>query len=193
MIEMMTGGPHVEEWFAYREELIFWNYRRVIDEVEGGLYAHMGSAHTAKGGFSTHVAEMLNEEHSPTTGAVYSVAPAYGPGSRIFYTIGTQPVPEEPVLVSEALADATVDNYYLSTIRPGFDCTENPFPNILTDIGLPGTSYGHWDAFFWFRQLTPDVPTGGWGKVLLTPTQDAALENVRRTRIADEALLRRQP
>jgi hypothetical protein len=148
----------------------------------------MGSAHVAKGGYESHVAAMLNDLNPSTVDAVYTVTPAYGPGSRVFYAIGPQNVPAEPSLVSEGLADEVLDNYYLSTIHAGFDCTDNPFPDIVAEMGLAGTSYGHWDAFFWFRQLTPDIPEGGWGKGALSSAQLSALESVERMRLANEAM-----
>jgi hypothetical protein len=196
MLEMLTGGssPQMLEWMDQREDLIYWNYEQLWSDVGAGVYAHMGSAHVAKGGTMRHVAAMLNELHSPTLGAVYSVTPAYGPGSRIFYGFMTQDVPAEPSLVAEALAEAPVDNYYLSTVRPGFDCTASPWTDVPSGMGLPGTTYGDWDAFFWYRVLTPDVPDmgGGGGGVrsLLTAGERALLDHVERIRFADEVMAR---
>ena len=168
-----------------REVLIHYNFERAL-EMGDLVYAHMGAAHTAKGGWN--VAEMLNQQGGMAEDAVYTTTAAYGPGSKIFYGIMSQTVPPEPKVVSDVLKDMPMKNYYLSAALPGVDCDENPF------LDLPATIldayYGvAWDALIWYRKLTPDMP-GNW--MSMDPLESFFASQTERLNYADYLLMEGQ-
>lgn len=138
-----------------REVLIKYNFESAFLAETDRAYAHMGAAHCAKTDYN--VASYLDQEFEPTLGSVYSVYPAYGEGSAIFYGYASQSVPKEPSVVWEGLKDHPLDRYFLSASLPGQGCMDNPFPFVwMFELS---SFYGeNWDSFFWFRKVTPDVP-----------------------------------
>ncbi len=177
---MGQGNPmDMMMWMNERESLIDYNFRRAAPDASTVMYSHMGSAHAAKGGWN--VAALLDEGYAPLQGRVYSVAPAYGAGSEIFYGIQTQNVPAEPASLAGTLSQLPVENYFVSTNQPGVDCSANPFADdVPQQIG--GTYGASYDAFFWYRLLTPEQEGWGWGK----PTPGAPSDDWRADFIADQ-------
>ncbi len=121
---------------------------------------------------------------------MYTVAPAYGAGSEIFYGIQTQNVPAEPAALAGTLSQLPVENYFVSTNQPGLDCSANPFADDVAQQigGTYGTSY---DAFFWYRLLTPEQEGwGGWGKPKPGADwrADFIADQVARMRFADRMM-----
>jgi len=187
MAMMGRGGNPLDmmAWMNEREFLLEHNLRRAAPNEAAVVYAHMGAAHCAKGGWN--VAGLLDAEHPPLQGRVYSVTPAYGQGSKVFYGMGAQPVAPEPTALAGLLSQLPLDNYFVSTGHPGRDCSENPFSG--ETAYQVGVSYGTgYDAFFWYHLLTPEqAGWGGWGKP--SPGEDWRADFIRdqveRMRFAD--------
>jgi hypothetical protein len=170
MMGAMGGGDQTElmAMMMEREQILIWNYINILPDSETRVYSHVGAAHASQAGWN--VAGQLAKFHAPTMDRIYSTAPAYGPGSEVFYGIMTQAVPTEPAVAGASLAGLPEENYYLSTVHPGLDCTDNPF----LDEPVPqlGNLYGtSWDAFFFFRHVTADSP-GGWWYVIPESARD---------------------
>lgn len=173
------------EWMEMREELIFRNTRLAFLTTENGLFSHMGAGHVSKGGYFLRTAGMMNEDFEPTQGRVYSVNPAWGPGSQIHYGM-VQNIDPEPRIVSEALSSMPIENYYLSSALPSFDCVGNPYTDMINAYGMGGSTYGDYNAFFWYRVLSPDIP--GSRRSVEDPRRRAVLDSWYRTQAADEYL-----
>lgn len=159
MMAAMSGEttPEMMAVMRERETLIRYNFEQALARPDARVYAHMGAAHAAKGGWN--VAAALQEEFAPTAGRVITTGTSYGPGSRIFYGIMTQDVPPEPAVVAAALADSPIENFFVPTAYPGRGCVLNPF--LMMAIPELESSYGvAWDGLVYYRQLTPDVPEG---------------------------------
>ncbi|MBM4370167.1 MAG: hypothetical protein FJ098_00835 [Deltaproteobacteria bacterium] len=183
---MMGRGNPLElmTWMTEREELLEHNFRRAMPDGTR-LYAHMGAAHCAKGGWN--VAGLLDSAHPPAQGRVYSVTPAYGAGSKIFYGYSAQAVPPEPAAAASSLAQLPLENYFLATAHPGVDCSANPFADEVA--ARVGGAYGvAYDAFFWFRTLTPEQ--SGWWKPRRAWETVGVQDPAERLRFADEVLAR---
>ena len=189
MVMMGRGNPlDLMTWMGERESLLDYNFRRALPDPSTKLYAHMGAAHAAKGGWN--VAGLLDAEHAPVQGRVYSVTPAYGQGSEIFYGMSTQTVPPEPSALANTLAQLPLENYFVSTNHPGIDCDGNPFSDGVAERvgGAYGTAY---DGFFWYRLLTPEQEGwGGWGKPAPGADwrRDFIGDQVERMRFADRMM-----
>ena len=177
------GQQEMMEAMALREVLLKYNFAAAIPDDNTIVYAHMGSAHTAKTGWS--VSSHLDLEYEVTAGDVYSVTSAYGPGSKIFYGIMEQSVPAEPSAMADGLKELPMDKYFVSANSPGFDCTGNPFLGQLQfELNVV---YGEaWDAFFWHRVLTPDTPEGWWMSRRIAPS--FALDQMERMEMAGRFL-----
>lgn len=187
-VMMGQGNPmDMMMWMNQRESLLDYNFRREAPDASAVVYAHMGSAHAAKGGWN--VAAMLDEGHPPLQGRVYTVSPAYGQGSEIFYGYTTQNVPPEPSALAGLLSQLPQENYFVSTHHPGADCSANPFADDVAQRigGAYGTSY---DAFFWYRVLTPEQEGWGWGKPARGDDWRAEFirDQVERMRFADRMM-----
>ena len=161
MMGAMGGGDQAAlmAMMMEREQILLWNYKNILPDSDTKVYSHVGAAHASQAGWN--VAGQLSQHYGPTKDRIYSVAPAYGPGSKVFYGIMTQSVPTEPAVAGESLAGLPEKNYYLSTVHPGLDCSGNPF----LDEPVPqlGNMYGtSWDAFFFYSQITADSPGGWW-------------------------------
>ncbi len=161
MMSSMGGGDqaYMMQMMMEREQILLWTFKQAIPNDETRLYAHMGAAHASKGGWN--VAGQLDKFHATTKDQVYTVTPAYGPGSAIFYGYSSQALPADPQVLGPALADMPEDRYFLSTGHPGLDCTENPFVD-YPNPALGGVYGDSWDSFFFYRKLTADNPGGWW-------------------------------
>lgn len=160
MMAAMTGQDMsaMIEMLKHREELVKYLFHKAIEARPGRVYAHMGAAHAGKGTWT--VSSYLDEEVFAGQDAVYTVTPAIGNGSQVFYGIMSQPVPAEPPIITSALDPLPEDRYFLAADEPGLDCNESPFmDHAIPD--LDGSFYGvAYDAFVWYRELTADTPTG---------------------------------
>ena len=184
MMATMTGnmGPEIMEQMEQRERVIYTNYQLALNTEDVRVYAHMGAAHASKEGWT--VARRLNEEYPMTIDRVFTTASSYGPGSEIFYGFSTQTLPPEPMTVSNALKLRDIDRYFISTNNPGFDCQQNPY----LDVPVPqmGGTYGNsWDAFVWYKELTPERT--GFGKNN-SPKARFVQDQIRRMEFANEVL-----
>lgn len=185
-MEFYTSPPDVmEAWFARREDLVFYNYRMFIQSGEERVYTHMGAAHTAK--MDGQVAYWLDMDHPATADGVYTVAPAYGPGSKIMYGAWVFDLDPEPQIASDILWKLPIDNYFLATHHPGTGCIGNPFVRVeVTELGgFYGASY---DSLFWYRLLTPDR-SGGGGRDMMSPMRRAIMDKWERMQYADTLML----
>jgi hypothetical protein len=147
-----------DRWFDDRETLLYDNIRVLVMEHTDRIYAHLGAYHAAKAGDT--VAQRLNSVHPDTLGAVYSVVPIAGSGSRVMVHDEVVDFPDEPEVATDVLSTAVADVYFLSTDKPGQGCIENPFgaldisPRMQIDVDAP---YGAaFDAFLFFRTLSPE-------------------------------------
>ncbi len=183
---MGQGNPmNMMIWMNERETLLDYNFRRALPDDDTILYAHMGAAHCAKGDWN--VAGMIHKEHPPAQGRVYSVSPAWGPGSKVFYGISAQGLPAEPPALADLLVQMPAENYFVASNHPGMDCSANPFgDDVSRQVG--GTYGASYDAFFWFNILTPEK--AGWSKPSFE--EDWRAEFIRdqtaRTRFADRMM-----
>ena len=185
-VMMGQGNPlDMMIWMSDRETLLDYNFRRALPDEDTVLYAHMGAAHCAKG--SWNVAGLIDAQHPPAQGRVYSVSPAWGQGSKVFYGMSAQAVPAEPTALAGLLSQMPMENYFMASSHPGKDCTANPFADDVAQQvgGTYGTSY---DAFFWFKMLTPEK--SGWSKP--SPGKDWRADFIRdqveRMRFADRMM-----
>lgn len=160
MMAMMTGQGSQElfEMLKIREELVKYLFEKAIESRPGRVYAHMGAAHAGKGTWT--VSSHLDEVYFADQDAVYTITPAIGTGSQVFYGFMSQPVSAEPSVIASALAPMPQDRYFLAADEPGQDCAGSPFmAHPIPE--LPDAFYGvAYDAFVWFRKLTGDVPSG---------------------------------
>ena len=190
MMGSLGGGDqsYLMQMMMEREQILIWTFQQAIPDDETLLYAHMGAAHAAKGGWN--VAGQLDKFYPTTQGQIYSVTPSYGPGSAIFYGFSSQSLPAEPKHLAEALAKMPEDRYYLPTAHPGLDCTGNPFAEVSVN-GLGGEYGISYDSFFFYRQLTADKPGGMWyaGN---GAWEQFFLDQLERLRFAQELMFRTQ-
>ncbi len=188
MMGSMGGGDQMAmmQMMMEREQILIWTFQNAIPDDDTICYGHMGAAHASKGGWN--VAGQLDKYYDVTKNQIYTVTPAYGPGSAIFYGFSSQALPTEPKAVGEALATMPEDRYFLSTNHPGLDCTENPFVHdMVTGLGVEyGQSY---DAFFFYDKLTADKP-GGWWYAGNSAWEQFFIDQVQRLSYAQELMAR---
>ncbi len=188
MMGSMGGGDQSAMMAAMmeREQILIWAFQNAIPDDDTLLYAHMGAAHAAKGGWN--VAGQLDKYYPTTLGQVYSVTPAYGPGSAIFYGFSSQSLPTEPKSLGEALATMPEDRYFLPTAHPGLDCTGNPYEDVNVN-GLGGQYGTSYDSFLFYDKLTADKPGGMW-YVGNSAWEQFFIDQVERLRYAQELMFR---
>lgn len=110
-------------WFDRREELIYYNMHAKMMAPTDRMFLHMGAAHTNK--HSASAGSRMAKEYPLTKGQVFSVAPAWGDGSVIFYGQDTD-LPGEPATITTALTQAPNHPLFVSTTRPSAACESNP-------------------------------------------------------------------
>jgi hypothetical protein len=116
------------------------------------MYLHMGAFHTNK--FAESAGSRIAKEHPPTMGRVFSVGPAWGEGSVIYYG-GEMDLPPSPTVVADALADGTADPTFVSTSRPSGACVGNPLAPIIDEVAF-GPMSETYDGYLHIRRLTPE-------------------------------------
>lgn len=158
----LEAGLQDELWFARREEVIYYNMRSAMRSPTDRMFLHMGAAHTNKHEFSA--GSRMTHEYEPTKDKVFSVAPAFGNGSVIWYG-EPQALPGEPTTLTSALSHAPPDPLFVSTTRPSTKCEENPFglePELRSSRGTRAETY---DGYIHYGKLTseksPDDTTFG--------------------------------
>ncbi len=188
MMGSMGGGDQslMMQMMMEREQILIWTFEQAIPSDDTRLYAHMGAAHASKG--SWNVAGQLDKFYPITKNQVYTVTPAYGPGSAIFYGYSSQSLPTEPKILGEALSTMPEDRYFLSTGSPGLDCTANPYKDEVV-IGMGGQYGSSYDSFLFYRQLTADKPGGMW-YVGNSAWEQFFIDQVERLRYAQELMFR---
>jgi hypothetical protein len=188
MMGSLGGGDQSAMMAAMmeREQILIWTFQNAIPDDDTLLYAHMGAAHAAKGGWN--VAGQLDKYYPTTMGQIYSVTPAYGPGSAIFYGFSSQSLPTEPKTLGEALATMPEDRYFLPTAHPGLDCIGNPYEEVNVN-GLGGQYGTSYDSFLFYDKLTADKPGGMW-YVGNSAWEQFFIDQVERLRYAQELMFR---
>lgn len=112
-----------DEWFARRETVIYFNMRQSLGEADR-MYLHMGSFHTNK--FDSSAGSLMAHDYALTKDKVFSVAPAYGDKSVIWYAGEKEQLDGEPASIIRSLAATTLHPHYVSTTRPNAACEGNP-------------------------------------------------------------------
>jgi hypothetical protein len=143
------------EWFARREEVIFYNMRQAMPKAEDRMYLHMGAFHTNK--HSDSAGSRMAKEYPLTKGKVLSVAPAYGDGSVIRYG-SDQRLPGEPRTLTRAFGDEPNQPLFVATNRPGqTSCETNPLglepDEEVIGTGTRGQLY---DGYIHYGKLTSE-------------------------------------
>lgn len=140
-------------WFARREEVIYYNLKAKMLKATDRMYMHMGAAHTNKHEFSA--GSRMSKEYPLTKGQVFSVAPAYGDGSVIWYG-QDMPLPGGPETVVGALAQAPSHPAFVSTTRPNASCETNPLGEEPEDSVGGGTRRELYDGYIHYGALTSE-------------------------------------
>lgn len=143
------------EWFARREEVIFYNMRQAMPKAEDRMYLHMGAFHTNK--HSDSAGSRMAKEYPLTKDRVLSVAPAYGDGSVIRYG-EDQRLPGAPRLLTKAFGDEPAQPVFVATNRPGqTTCAANPLGLERDDevVGT-GTRGQLYDGYIHYGKLTSE-------------------------------------
>lgn len=143
-----------EEWFRRREVVIYYNMKSLMPTATERMFLHMGAAHTNKHTFSA--GSRMSNEYALTKGRVFSVAPAYGDGSVIWYG-GDQRLPGEPESIVAALGDAPKHPFFVSTTRPSAACEENPVGQELEGtLGAGGRRAQLYDGYIHYGKVTSE-------------------------------------
>lgn len=140
-------------WFARREEVIYYNLKTKMLTATDRMYMHMGAAHTNKHEFSG--GSRMSKEYPLTKGQVFSVAPAYGNGSVIWYG-RDMPLPGAPETVVGALTQAPGHPVFVSTTRPSASCETNPLGEEPEDSVGGGTRAELYDGYIHYGPLTSE-------------------------------------
>lgn len=151
-------ASHDELWFARREEVIYYNLRTKMAAPGDRMFLHMGAFHTNK--HDRSAGSRMAKEYSLTKGQVFSVAPAYGDGSVIWYG-GDVSLPGEPATIVSALSDTPDHPFFVSTTRPNAACEGNPVgaepEETVVDTGTRGDLY---DGYIHYGALTSERSPG---------------------------------
>jgi hypothetical protein len=116
------------------------------------MFLHMGAFHTNK--YSDSAGSRIAREHPATRDRVFSVAPAWGEGSVIWYGEPIELEPSPPVVAS-ALAASPSDPYFVSSSRPSRACVSNPLASQIEEVA-GGTRAETYDGYLHVRRLTPE-------------------------------------
>ncbi len=149
-------GGDSELWFARREEVIYYNMKTKIAGPSDRMFLHMGAAHTNKHWFSA--GSKMAKEYELTKGLVFSVAPAWGDGSVIWYG-QDMPLPADPTTIVDALTDEPPHPTYISMTRPTNDCEANPVglePEGRVGHNNDGTRAELYDGYIHYGKLTSE-------------------------------------
>ncbi len=144
-------------WFARREVVIYYNLRSQMNDADR-MYAHMGAFHTNK--HESSAGSRLAHEYAPTKDRVFSVGPAFGEGSVVWY--GKDVVLEgEPKTLVRALSSSPPHPLFVSTTRPNDACEANPLGAELdSQVTGSGTRRELYDGYVHYGKLTSEIPPG---------------------------------
>lgn len=156
-VSAKAGEPEgdSDEWFARRETVIYFNMRQKMGASDR-MYLHMGSFHTNK--FDSSAGSLMAREYPLTKNKVFSVAPAYGNKSVIWY--GEEEVLDaEPLSISRALSDSPPSPLFVSTTRPNAECQGNPLGvELETDVtDSAGKRAEMYDGYIHYGVLTAET------------------------------------
>lgn len=156
-IEMYDMGANSDLWFARREVVIYYNLRTQIPEGDR-MYLHMGAFHTNK--HDSSAGSRMAHEYSVTKDQVFSVGPAVGDGSVIWYSEDV-PLEGEPASVVRALSSSPPHPLFVSTTRVNLACEANPL-GIELDTGVTGigTRGELYDGYVHYGKLTSEIRPG---------------------------------
>lgn len=147
-------GGDSAEWFARREVVIYYNLRTKMAAPTDRMFLHMGAFHTNK-----HLASAgsrMAQEYAPTKGRVFSVAPAYGNGSVIWYGQDMD-LPGEPTTILSALSDTPKHPFFVPTNRPSATCEGNPLGREDEEnVGTGGKRGELYDGYIHYGRLTSE-------------------------------------
>lgn len=143
-----------ELWFSRREVVIYYNLRTKMAAPTDRMLLHMGAFHTNK--FDASAGSRMSKEYELTKGQVFSVAPAYGDGSVIWYG-QDQKLPGEPRTITGALTQTPKNPLFVSTTRPNLECLANPvgLENDSSVLGS-GTLGELYDGYIHYGTLTSE-------------------------------------
>ena len=134
--------------------MIFYNLKSLVTKPTDRMFLHMGAAHTNKYEFSG--GSRMTHEYTLTKDKVFSVAPAYGTGSVIWYG-DDMDLPGDPATLTDALSDAPKNPFFVSTTRPNAACQKNPFGlESEGGVGVGGTRADLYDGYIHYGRLTSE-------------------------------------
>lgn len=143
------------EWFARREEVIYYNMHAKMADSADRMFLHMGAAHTNK--FAGSAGSRMAREYPGTKGKVFSVAPAYSDGSNIWYGGRRVPLTAEPKAITSPFTQVPADPVFVSVTRTGADCTQNPLTNVPeASVNRGGTMGETYDGYIYYGAVTPE-------------------------------------
>lgn len=187
-------GGDSAEWFARREVVIYYNLRTKLAGANDRMFLHMGAFHTNK--HAASAGSRMAQEYALTKGQMFSVAPAYGDGSVIWYGQDMD-LPGEPATIISALSDAPPHPFFVSTNRPSSTCQGNPLGHEPEEsVGAGGTRGELYDGYIHYGRLTserkPTQSTLSHGEVIdgSFASFRARIEAREREAIASGALAR---
>jgi len=139
-------------WFERREVVIYYNMRTHMAAPTDRMYLHMGAHHTNK--YAASAGSRMANEYALTKGRVFSVAPAYGDGSKIWYG-EEMDLPGAPTSIIGALTSAPDNPVFVSNTRPSKSCDANPIGDEIEDTegGKRSVVY---DGYIHYGQLTSE-------------------------------------
>lgn len=141
-------------WFERREVAIYFNMKSKIATASDRMFLHMGAAHTNKFEFSS--GSRMSKEYALTKGRTFSIAPAYGDGSVIWYG-KDEDLPGEPTTLTTALSNKPANPFFVSTTRPSASCVANPFGAETEDtVGVGGKRSDLYDGYIHYGTLTSE-------------------------------------
>ncbi len=143
-----------ELWFARREVVIYYNLRSQMNEGDR-MYAHMGAFHTNK--HEASAGSRMAHEYGKTRDQVFSVGPAIGEGSVVWY--GKDVALEgEPKTLVRALSSAPAHPVFVSTTRPNALCEANPLGAELDpQVTGSGARNELYDGYIHYGKLTSEI------------------------------------
>lgn len=140
-------------WFARREVVIYYNMRMKMPSASDRMFLHMGAFHTNK--HEASAGSRMANEYALTKGQVFSVAPAYGDGSVIWYG-GDMDMDADPTTITDALGHTPEHPFFVSTNRPAASCVANPLGEEMEDRVGGGTRGQLYDGYIHYGQLTSE-------------------------------------
>jgi hypothetical protein len=140
-------------WFERREVVIYYNMRTKMPTASDRMFLHMGAFHTNK--HEASAGSRMSNEYALTKGQVFSIAPAYGTGSVIWYG-GDVDLEADPTTVTGALSDTPQHPFFVSTNRPSTSCVANPLGEEMEGQVGGGTRGQLYDGYIHYGVLTSE-------------------------------------